>query len=62
MVDYNGSIFTQIPKSIVNGDTTEKITGMTLNNYVWDDVHRDYNGKDQKVIMHRHTTTMILLR
>lgn len=48
MVDYNGSIFTQIPKSIVNGDTREKITGMTLNNYVWDDVHRDYNGKDQK--------------
>ena len=48
MVDYNGSIFTQIPKSIVNGDTTEKITGMTLNNYVWDDVHRDYNGKNQK--------------
>lgn len=48
MVDYNGSIFTQIPKFIVNGDTTEKITGMTLNNYVWDDVHRDYNGKNQK--------------
>lgn len=48
MVDYNGSIFTQIPKYIVNGDTKEKITGMTLNNYVWDDVHRDYNGKDQK--------------
>lgn len=48
MVDYNGSIFTQIPKSIVNGDTKEKITGMTLNNYVWDDVHKDYNGKDQK--------------
>ena len=48
MVDYNGSIFTQIPKSIVNGDTTEKITGMTLNNYVWDDVHKDYNGKVQK--------------
>ena len=48
MVDYNGSIFTQIPKFIVNGDTTEKITGMTLNNYVWDDVHRAYNGKNQK--------------
>lgn len=48
MVDYNGSIFTQIPKFIVNGDTTEKITGMTLNNYVWDGVHRDYNGKNQK--------------
>lgn len=48
MVDYNGSIFTQIPKFIVNGDTTENITGMTLNNYVWDDVHRDYNGKNQK--------------
>ena len=48
MVDYNGSIFTQIPKFIVNGDTAEKITGMTLNNYVWDDVHRDYNGKNQK--------------
>ena len=48
MVDYNGSIFTQIPKFIVNGGTTEKITGMTLNNYVWDDVHRDYNGKVQK--------------
>lgn len=48
MVDYNGSIFTQIPKFIVNGDTTEKITGMTLNNYVWDDVHRDYNGKIKK--------------
>lgn len=48
MLDYNGSIFTQIPKFIVNGDTTEKITGMTLNNYVWDDVHRDYNGKVQK--------------
>lgn len=48
MVDYNGSIFTQIPRFIVNGDTTEKITGMTLNNYVWDDVHRDYNGKNQK--------------
>lgn len=48
MVDYNGSIFTQIPKYIVNGGTTEKITGMTLNNYVWDDVHNAYNGKDQK--------------
>lgn len=48
MVDYNGSIFTQIPKSIVNGDTPEKITGMTLNNYVWDDVHSAYNGIDQK--------------
>lgn len=48
MVDYDGSIFTQIPKSIVNGDTPEKITGMTLNNYVWDDVHSAYNGKDQK--------------
>ena len=48
MVDYNGSIFTQIPKSIDNGDTPEKITGMTLNNYVWDDVHSAYNGKDQK--------------
>lgn len=48
MVDYNGSIFTQIPKSIVNGDTPEEITGMTLNNYVWDDVHSAYNGKDQK--------------
>lgn len=48
MVEYNGSIFTQIPKSIVNGDTPEKITGMTLNNYVWDDVHSAYNGKDQK--------------
>lgn len=48
MVDYNGSIFTQIPKSIVNGGTTEKITGMTLNNYVWDDVHSEYNGKNQK--------------
>ncbi|WP_302027626.1 InlB B-repeat-containing protein, partial [Ruminococcus bromii] len=48
MVDYNGSIFTQIPKSIVNGGTTEKITGMTLNNYVWDDVHSAYNGKNQK--------------
>lgn len=48
MVDYNGSIFTQIPKSIDNGGTTENITGMTLNNYVWDDVHSAYNGKDQK--------------
>lgn len=48
MVDYNGSIFTQIPKSIVNGGTTEKISGMTLNNYVWDDVHSAYNGKNQK--------------
>lgn len=48
MVDYNGSIFTQIPKYIVNGGTTEKITGMTLNNYVLDDVHSAYNGKDQK--------------
>lgn len=48
MVDYNGSIFTQIPKSIVNGGTTEKITGITLNNYVWDDVHSEYNGKNQK--------------
>lgn len=48
MVDYNGSIFTQIPKSIVNGGTTEKITGMTLNNYVWDDVHSEYNGKNQR--------------
>lgn len=48
MVDYNGSIFTQIPKSIVSGGTTVNITGMTLNNYVWDDVHSAYNGKDQK--------------
>lgn len=48
MVDYNGSIFTQIPKSIDNGGATEKITGMTLNNYVWDDVHSAYNGKNQR--------------
>lgn len=48
MVDYNGSIFTQIPKSIDNGSTRVVITGMTLNNYVWDDVHKDYNGKNQK--------------
>ena len=49
MVDYNGSIFTQIPKSIDNGGTTPvKITGMTLNNYVWDDVHSAYNGKNQR--------------
>lgn len=48
MVDYNGSIFTQIPKSIDNGGTRVDITGMTLNNYVWDDVHKDYNGKNQK--------------
>lgn len=48
MVDYNGSIFTQIPKYIDNGGTKVSITGMTLNNYVWDDVHRDYNGKNQK--------------
>lgn len=48
MVDYNGSIFTQIPKSIDNGSTRVDITGMTLNNYVWDDVHKDYNGKNQK--------------
>lgn len=48
MVDYNGSIFTQIPKSIDNGVTRVDITGMTLNNYVWDDVHKDYNGKNQK--------------
>ena len=47
MVDYNGSIFTQIPKSIVSGDTPVNITGMTLNNYVWDDVHRDYSKKEQ---------------
>lgn len=48
MVDYNGSIFTQIPKYIVSGDTKVNITGMTLNNYVWDDVHSNYNGKNQK--------------
>lgn len=48
MVDYNGSIFTQIPKSIDNGGTRVDIIGMTLNNYVWDDVHKDYNGKNQK--------------
>ena len=48
MVDYNGSIFTQIPKSIVSGGNPVSITGMTLNNYVWDDVHSAYNGKDQK--------------
>lgn len=48
MVDYNGSIFTQIPKSIVSGGATVNITGMTLNNYVWDDVHSAYNGKKQK--------------
>lgn len=47
MVDYNGSIFTQIPKYIDNGDTQVDITGMTLNNYVWDDVHRDYSKKEQ---------------
>lgn len=48
MVDYNGSIFTQIPKYIDNGDTQVDITGMTLNNYVWDDVHSAYNGKNQR--------------
>lgn len=48
MVDYNGSIFTQIPKSIDNSGIRVDITGMTLNNYVWDDVHKDYNGKNQK--------------
>ena len=52
MVDYNGSIFTQIPKSIVNdGGTQKSITGMTLNNYVWDDVHRAYNNiEDPKAV------------
>ena len=48
MVDYNGSIFTQIPKYIVSDGTQVDITGMTLNNYVWDDVHSAYNGKKQK--------------
>lgn len=48
MVDYNGSIFTQIPKYIDNGGTQVDITGMTLNNYVWDDVHSAYNGKNQR--------------
>lgn len=48
MVDYNGSIFTQIPKYIVSDGAQVNITGMTLNNYVWDDVHSAYNGKDQK--------------
>lgn len=48
MVDYNGSIFTQIPKYIDNGGTTPvSITGMTLNNYVWDDVHKAYSKKEQ---------------
>nr|WP_296169579.1 hypothetical protein [uncultured Ruminococcus sp.] len=47
MVDYNGSIFTQIPKYIDNGGTRVDITGMTLNNYVWDDVHRAYSKKEQ---------------
>ena len=47
MVDYNGSIFTQIPKYIDNGGTKVDITGMTLNNYVWDDVHREYSKKEQ---------------
>lgn len=47
MVDYNGSIFTQIPKYIDNGGTRVDITGMTLNNYVWDDVHRDYSKNEQ---------------
>lgn len=48
MVDYNGSIFTQIPKYIVSDGTQVNITGMTLNNYVWDDVHSAYNGKNQR--------------
>lgn len=46
MVDYNGSIFTQIPKYIDNG-TRVDITGMTLNNYVWDDVHKAYSKQEQ---------------
>lgn len=48
MVDYNGSIFTQIPKYIVSDGNQVNITGMTLNNYVWDDVHSAYNGKNQR--------------
>lgn len=42
MVYINGSYYMQLPKKITSGATIE---GITLNNYVWDEVHaRKLNG------------------
>lgn len=39
LVYEGGKYSMQIPKYL-NGDVTNKVSGITLNNYIWDDVHK----------------------
>lgn len=43
MVYEGGKYYMQIPKYL-NGDTSVPFKGITLNNYVWDDVHKNRAG------------------
>lgn len=45
LVYEGGKYSMQIPKYL-NGDTTNKVSGITLNNYIWDSIHSG-NFKDQ---------------
>ncbi len=38
LLNEGGFYYVQVPKYL-NGDTTKPVTGVTLNNYVWDDIH-----------------------
>lgn len=39
LLNEGGFYYVQVPKYL-NGDTTKPVTGVTLNNYVWDDIHK----------------------
>lgn len=45
MLNEGGFYYFQVPKYL-NGDTNKPVTGITLNNYVWDDVHSLIKGYD----------------
>lgn len=44
MVYENGRYYIEIPKTMTVNGTTRTILGMTINNYVWDNVHGDLFG------------------
>lgn len=44
MVYENGRYYIEIPKTMTVNGTTRTILGMTINNYVWDNVHGDLLG------------------
>ena len=49
MVNEGGVYYADIPKEYSSGGTTTPIQGLTMNNFVWDQLHYDlFYGSDQK--------------